>query len=50
MNNQTIKELAAELTVKITNICDTIKGRGVLYKVSAINEMIIKSYPIIAVQ
>ena len=29
MNNKTIKELAVELTVEITNICDNIKGRSV---------------------
>ena len=29
MENKTIKELAVELTVEITNICDNIKGRSV---------------------
>ena len=29
MDNKTIKELAIELTVEITAICDTIKGRSV---------------------
>ena len=29
MNNKTIKELAVELTVEITTLCDTIKGRAV---------------------
>ncbi len=29
MENKTIKELAIELTVEITAICDTIKGRSV---------------------
>ena len=29
MENKTIKELAIELTVEITNICDNIKGRSV---------------------
>lgn len=29
MENKTIKELAVELTVEITNICDNIKGRTV---------------------
>ena len=29
MENKTIKELAVELTVEITTICDTIKGRSV---------------------
>ena len=29
MENQTIKELAIELTVEITAICDRIKGRSV---------------------
>ena len=29
MNNKTIKELAVELTVEITRICDGIKGRSV---------------------
>ena len=29
MQNKTIKELAVELTVEITSICDNIKGRGV---------------------
>ena len=29
MENKTIKELAIELTVKITALCDTIKGRSV---------------------
>ena len=29
MDNKTIKELAVELTVKITAICDGIKGRSV---------------------
>ncbi len=29
MNNKTIKELAVELTVETTEICDTIKGRSV---------------------
>ncbi len=29
MNNKTIKELAIELTVEITAICDNIKGRSV---------------------
>ncbi|MBE6689588.1 MAG: four helix bundle protein [Ruminococcaceae bacterium] len=29
MNDKTIKELAVELTVEITAICDGIKGRGV---------------------
>ncbi len=29
MHNKTIKELAVELTVEITEICDTIKGRKV---------------------
>ena len=29
MNNKTIKELAVELTVETTNICDSIKGRSV---------------------
>ena len=28
MNNKTIKELAVELTVEITAICDNIKGRS----------------------
>ena len=29
MEEKTIKDLAIELTVEITGICDTIKGRGV---------------------
>ena len=29
MNDKTIKELAIELTVEITAVCDTIKGRSV---------------------
>ena len=29
MNDKTIKELAVELTVKITAVCDNIKGRAV---------------------
>jgi len=29
MENKTIKELAIELTVEMTGICDTIKGRSV---------------------
>jgi four helix bundle protein len=29
MNDKTIKELAIELTVEITTICDNIKGRSV---------------------
>ena len=29
MNNKTIKELAVELTVEITILCDNIKGRSV---------------------
>ncbi len=29
MNDKTIKELAVELTVEITSICDNIKGRAV---------------------
>ena len=29
MNNKTIKELAIELTVEITAVCDNIKGRSV---------------------
>ena len=29
MNDKTIKELAVELTVEITEICDNIKGRSV---------------------
>ena len=29
MNNKTIKELAVELTIEITSICDNIKGRSV---------------------
>ena len=29
MSDKTIKELAIELTVEITNICDNIKGRSV---------------------
>ena len=29
MNNKTIKELAVELTIDITSICDNIKGRSV---------------------
>ena len=29
MDNKTIKELAVELTVEITAICDSIKGRSV---------------------
>ena len=29
MQNKTIKELAVELTVEITSICDNIKGRSV---------------------
>ena len=29
MNNKTIKELAVELTVETTAICDSIKGRSV---------------------
>lgn len=29
MNNKTIKELAVELTVEITETCDNIKGRSV---------------------
>ena len=29
MNNKTIKELAVELTVEITMICDNLKGRSV---------------------
>ena len=28
--NKTIKELAVELTIEITSVCDNIKGRGVL--------------------
>ena len=31
MNDKTIKELVIELTVEITRICDTIKGRAVLF-------------------
>ena len=27
--NKTIKELAVELTIEITSVCDTIKGRAV---------------------
>ena len=27
--NKTIKELAVELTIEITAVCDTIKGRAV---------------------
>ena len=27
--NKTIKELAVELTIEITSVCDNIKGRGV---------------------
>ncbi len=29
MNNKTIKELSIELTIEITEICDSIKNRGV---------------------
>ncbi len=29
MNDKTIKELAVELTVEITEVCDNIKGRSV---------------------
>ncbi len=29
MNDKTIKELAIELTVETTNICDGVKGRSV---------------------
>lgn len=29
MDNKTIKELAVCLTVEVTSLCDTIKGRGV---------------------
>ena len=29
MQNKTIKELAIELTVEMTNICDNIKGRAI---------------------
>ena len=29
MNDKTIKELAIELTVEITAVCDKIKGRSV---------------------
>lgn len=29
MENKTIKELAVELTVEITNLCDSIKGKAV---------------------
>ncbi len=29
MNDKTIKELAVELTVEVTTVCDTIKGRSV---------------------
>ena len=29
MENKTIKELAVELTVEITSVCDCIKGRSV---------------------
>ena len=29
MTEKTIKELAVDLTVEITNICDAIKGRSV---------------------
>ena len=29
MNNKTIKELAIELTVELTTICDSVKGRSV---------------------
>ncbi len=29
MNDKTIKELAIELTVETTNICDEVKGRSV---------------------
>ena len=29
MDNKTIKELAVELTVEITTVCDSIKGRSV---------------------
>ena len=29
MNNKTIKELAVELTVETTEVCDGIKGRSV---------------------
>ncbi len=29
MDNKTIKELAVELTVEITMICDTLKGRSI---------------------
>lgn len=29
MNNKTIKDLAVELTVEITELCDNIKGRSV---------------------
>ncbi len=32
MNNKTIKELAVELTVEVTVICDNIKGRSVFVK------------------
>ena len=28
MENKTIKELAVELTVEITTVCDSIKGRS----------------------
>ena len=31
MNDKTIKELAVELTVEITAICDNIKGRAVFF-------------------
>ena len=29
MNNKTIKELAVELTIEVTMVCDDIKGRSV---------------------
>ncbi len=32
MNEKTIKELAIELTVEITSVCDKIKGRSVFTK------------------
>ncbi len=35
MNDKTIKELAVELTVEITTVCDKIKGRNVF-----INQML----------
>ena len=29
MENKTIKELAVELTVEVTNVCDNIHGRKI---------------------